>query len=290
MPARAIVVGSGFGRAVHEPGLRALGLAVRRVTHEWRDALEREGAELVSIATPPATHREIAETALAAGAAVLCEKPLAATLDDAEQMARLEGRTAVNFSYRAVPAFTRARELLPELGEIERFDVRWDSSSRMTVHPPSWKDESALGGGALAGYGVHALDYALWLLGPASVAGARFQGDDDACRVELAFDSGTTGGIEVSLVAPTARHRVELRGDRTLVLENRAARDPVTPFALTLDGDRVELPPAPVADGDPRIAPYTVHAAALLAGDEVPTFADGLAAQRLLDAARRVAS
>ena len=272
---------------MHEPGLRLLGLTVDRVTRDWREAIERDEVELVSIATPPAAHREIAEAALALDKAVLCEKPLAATLEDAEAMAGLSGRTAVNFSYRALPAFVCARELL---GEPERIDVRWESPSRTRAHAPSWKDDAELGGGALAGYGVHALDYALWLLGPASVRAAAFERDDDACSVELAFASGAEGRIHVSLVAPSAHHRVELRGAHTLVLENCDPVDPVTPFTLTLDGEPVDVPRASPPDGDPRIAPYAVHAAALLAGGEVPTFADGLAAQRLLHAAREAAS
>jgi predicted dehydrogenase len=272
---------------VHEPGLRLLGLDVDLVTRDWRAAIERDDVTFVSIATPPATHREIAEAALELGRAVLCEKPLAASLEDAEAMAAFPGRTAVNFSYRALPAFVRAREFL---GEVERIDVSWDASSRTREHSPSWKDHAELGGGALAGYGVHALDYAVWLLGPASVRAAAFEGDDDASSVDLACASGASGRIDVSLVAAAAHHRVELHGERTLVLENADATDPVTPFTLTVDGEPVDVPREPRPGGDPRIVPYAVHAAALLAGDDVPTFADGLAAQRLLHAAREAAS
>ena len=309
----AVVVGARFGEAVHAPGLRLLeplGVGdVTTVTREWRTAIEQPGVALVTVATPPASHREIAAAALAAGHAVLCEKPLAATVEDAEAMveaaARAHRPAAVNFSYRAVPAFRRASELVHggAVGEVDAIDVRWDATMRRgRAHSPGWKDSAAAGGGALAGYGVHALDYVGWLAGAASVESASFEPDvesDDACLVRLRLARGAEVRLAVSLVAEAPLHRVDIVGtEGTLVLESRSATDPVGAFALTLDGEPVETPPpsfAAPSGADPRIAPFASHAAALVralrsGSPASPSFEDGLRAQRLVAAARRATS
>lgn len=279
------IVGRGFGLAVHEPGWRLVpGVEVVGVAgRDWRELLGDPRVEIVSVATPPATHAELGLAALAAGKSVLCEKPLATTVADAERLvaAAAGARTAVNFSYRALPAFDRFRELLGD----EPLEVVWRAGSRLQPGPPGWKDDP-LQGGALAAYGVHALDYVEWLRGPTEVLGARVEGAEDAVSIEL-----STGCLEISLVSREHVHRLR-SGD--LVLENADRRDPVRAFTLRRGGVELEVPPprfrvSRAADG--RIEPLATHAAALLAGDpDVPSFADGLRAQRLLDDVRRLAS
>jgi hypothetical protein len=94
----------------------------------------------------------------------------------------------------------------------------------------------------------------------------------------------------VSLVSEERTH-VLRAGD--LVLENVDARDPVGAFTLRRGGAEIDVSApafAAPAGADPRVAPFAVVAAALLADDERPTFTDGLQAQRLLDEVRRTAS
>src|SRR3712207_663832 len=94
---------------------------------DWRRVLERDDVGLVDVCTPGDTHAEIAIAALEAGKHVLCEKPLANTVAEAEAMADAAARAAargvrsmVGFTYRRVPAIGLARELVAEgrLGEI----------------------------------------------------------------------------------------------------------------------------------------------------------------------------
>jgi predicted dehydrogenase len=275
--ATVAVVGRGFGAAVHAPGwelagARVIGIAGR---DDWRELIR--GADVVSVATPPAAHAEVALEALRLGKSVLSEKPLAATLADAEAMtAAAAAPTAVNFHYRAVPGFVRFRELL----DADELDVLWTTSTRLRPGPPSWKDDPAQGG-ALAAYGVHALDYACWLLGDARVESASIDGGEDAFDAVLAHERGGSH-IRVSLVADKRVHRLTA-GE--LVLENVDPADPVGAFTLT--GEQL---PQPRTSADPRIEPFAVHAAALLADAERPTFTDGLQAQRLMDEVRRAAS
>ena len=88
-------------------------------TTDWREAIGRDDIDVVDIVTPGDSHAEIAIAALEAGKHVLCEKPLANTVDEAAAMADAAARAAargvyamVGFTYRRVPAATFARELV----------------------------------------------------------------------------------------------------------------------------------------------------------------------------------
>jgi predicted dehydrogenase len=220
------------------------------------------------------------------GARILCEKPLAAALDEAEliEAAARELPTAVNFAYRAVPAFLRFRELL----DADELEVRWTTGSRLRTAPRSWRDDPAQGG-ALSAYGVHALDYLRWLLGEARVEAATIAPNESSFTAVLEHERGRATLI-VSLVAEERVHRV--RGGE-LVLENLHPTDPVGAFVLRRGGAEADVPPPALhaPDGaDPRVAPFAAHALALLEDGERPTFTDGLQAQRLLEEVRRAAS
>jgi predicted dehydrogenase len=279
--ASVAVVGRGFGATVHAPGWELAGATVLGVLgrKDWRDGIVN--ADVVSVATPPESHAEVALAALGHGKRVLCEKPLASTLADAERMAEAPGATAVNFSYRALPAFLRFRDLL----DTDELDVAWTSGGRRSGRAASWKDDP-LQGGALSGYGIHALDYARWLLGDAQVSSATVDTNEDVFEAVLRHDSGGRSTIRVSVVDEVRFH--ELRaGD--LVLRTQGA-DPVD-FELRRGDVRVEVDSLPLPVGlDPRVAPFVVHARALLEDRDRPTFTDGLHAQRLLDQVRRFAS
>jgi predicted dehydrogenase len=326
------VVGLAFGRRVHIPGWRAVpGVTVAAVcarsgaadvaaadgiprsTADWRELAEDPGLDIVSIATPPATHHEIALGALRAGKAVMCEKPLAVRQEDAEELAREASiPAAVNFSYRALVPFRLARERIAagDVGDVHELIVRWHVRSRLGAPAWSWKDSLADGGGALATYGVHALDYSEWLVGRAVRLAASFElqtaerdglpvTSDDACSLTLTLASGARATIDISLVAERRVHRVEVRGERgSIVLENVDPRDPVGAFTIARDDAPLPLlaqPHATVTDSDPRVEPFAVCAASLAAavrggGSVSPSFEDGLRAQRLVAAAHRSAA
>ena len=281
MSATVAVVGRGFGAAVHAPGWTLAGARVLGIfgQHDWREGIQ--DADVVSVAAPPAAHFEVALEALRLGKAVLCEKPLATTVAEAEELVSAGGRTAVNFSYRALPAFRRFRELL----DSDELEVLWTTSSRLRAHAPSWKDDPYQGG-ALAAYGVHAIDYARWFFGPARVESARIEGNDDTVAAVLAHERGGRTSLHVSIVASVPVHEV-----RAGTLDLVAATPNPVEFELRRGHEPVEVEQLPLPDGrDPRVAPFAVHARALLEDTERPTFTDGLQAQRLLDEIRRTAS
>src|SRR3954453_22384572 len=101
---------------------------------DWRRVLERDDVALVDVCTPGDTHAEIAIAALEAGKHVLCEKPLANTVAEAEAMAEAAARAAskgvrsmVGFTYRRVPAIGLARQLVAEgrLGDIRHVRAQY---------------------------------------------------------------------------------------------------------------------------------------------------------------------
>ncbi|MEA2246661.1 MAG: hypothetical protein QOH46_1190, partial [Solirubrobacteraceae bacterium] len=142
---------------------------------DWRAVLRRDDIDLVDICTPGDSHAEIAIAALGAGKHVLCEKPLANTLEEAVAMteaaerARQDGvRAMVGFNYRRVPALTLARGWIAEgrLGTIRQVRAAylqdWIADPEF---PLVWRlQRDRAGSGALGDIGSHIVDLAQFLL------------------------------------------------------------------------------------------------------------------------------
>jgi predicted dehydrogenase len=146
------------------------------VETDWRRLLERDDIDIIDICTPGDTHAEIAVAALEAGKHVLCEKPLANSVGEAEAMvvaaeaARTRGvRSMVGFTYRRVPAIAYARRLVAEgrLGRI--LHVRGAYLQDWLVDPESpltWRlQKERAGSGALGDIGAHIVDLAQFVTG-----------------------------------------------------------------------------------------------------------------------------
>jgi len=143
---------------------------------DWRRVIERDDVQLVDICTPGDTHAEIAIAALEAGKHVLCEKPLANSVAEAERMvaaAQAAGargvRSMVGFNYRRVPAIALARRLVAEgrLGEIRH--VRAAYLQDWIVDPQFplvWRLQAErAGSGALGDIGAHIVDATQYIVG-----------------------------------------------------------------------------------------------------------------------------
>ncbi len=143
-------------------------------TTDWKKAITDPAIQLVDVTTPNNKHKDFVLTALAAGKHVACEKPLAATLDDAREMrdaARKakKSKTFVWYNYRRVPAVATAYQLAREgrLGRI--YHVRafylqgWASSPDI---PLVWRfDKDQAGSGSLGDLGAHVIDMARFITG-----------------------------------------------------------------------------------------------------------------------------
>ena len=147
---------------------------------DWRELVDRDDIDLIDVCTPGDTHAEIAIAALRAGKHVLCEKPLANTVAEAEEMAAAAREAAAQgvfamcgYTYRRTPALAYARRLIEEgrLGTIRQVrgqylqDWLHDENAPMT-----WRlDKSKSGSGALGDIGAHLIDTTQWLTGQSIV-------------------------------------------------------------------------------------------------------------------------
>ena len=172
---------------------------------DWRRVVEREDVQLVDVCTPGNTHAEIAIAALEAGKHVLCEKPLANTVAEAEAMAQAAARAAargvrsmVGFTYRRVPAIALARQLVAEgrLGEIRHVRAQYlqdwiaDPSA-----PMSWRlDKSTAGSGALGDIGAHVIDLTQHITGRA-ISGVSGLLETFVTERPLPAETGTLSGV-----------------------------------------------------------------------------------------------
>ncbi|MEV7889390.1 Gfo/Idh/MocA family protein [Streptomyces sp. NPDC002817] len=143
---------------------------------DWRALIVRDDVQLVDICTPGDSHAEIAIAALEAGKHVLCEKPLANSVAEAEAMtaaaeaARARGQLAmVGFNYRRVPALTFARRLIAEgrLGTLRHVRVSYLQDWLVDPDfPLTWRlQREHAGSGALGDLGAHIVDLAQYLVG-----------------------------------------------------------------------------------------------------------------------------
>ena len=141
---------------------------------DYHGLIERDDIQLVDVASPGFTHKEIVVAALEAGKHVLCEKPLANTLDEAQEMlsaARKAGTIAmVNFNYRRVPAVQLAKRLIDDgrIGEIRHFRANYLQDWILDPQfPLVWRMKKDLAGsGALGDIGAHIVDLGQYLVGP----------------------------------------------------------------------------------------------------------------------------
>ena len=176
-------------------------------------AIEHREVEAVLLVTPNDLHAEQALGCADRGRHVFVEKPIAATLEEAEAMrdrfAREKLVLAVGHSMRRLGAARRVKELLDEgaLGTVVLAEANWSLPSRMTPSAWRWYRERAPGGPLLQ-LGVHHADTLAYWLGPVASSVGAFAHlateaeIDDVGVVTLRFESGAVGVVTGSYVSP----------------------------------------------------------------------------------------
>jgi predicted dehydrogenase len=146
------------------------------VETDWRRLIERDDIDLIDICTPGDTHAEIAIAALDAGKHVLCEKPLANTVAEAQRMTAAAGRAAEHgvmamcgFTYRRTPALALFRRMVAQgrLGVIRQVRAQYLQDWLSDENAPlTWRmDKEKAGSGALGDIGAHIIDAAQFVTG-----------------------------------------------------------------------------------------------------------------------------
>jgi predicted dehydrogenase len=221
---------------------------------DWREVIARDDIDIVDIVTPGDSHAEIAIAALEAGKHVLCEKPLANTVAEAEAMADAAARAAargiramVGFTYRRVPAVTFLRDLIAEgrIGRIQQVRASYRQDWLVDPEMPlAWRlQKEHAGSGALGDIGAHAIDLAQFVTGmrlekvsgvidtivkqrPLQGSGSGLSGTaaegygevtvDDVAIFTGRFDSGVLASFEATRFATGRKNAlsIEVSGDQ----------------------------------------------------------------------------
>ncbi len=153
-----------------------------RADNSWEAVAKASDVDVVSVVVANPLHREIVEGLLAAGKHVLCEKPLAPSVADAEAMVSAadaaDTHVAVGFTFRRSPAVAAIRDLVLDgsIGDPVHLTAHyWCNYAADPRGPMSWRYKGGPGSGALADIGSHVVDVAEFACGPiASVHGAVF--------------------------------------------------------------------------------------------------------------------
>jgi predicted dehydrogenase len=311
---RVGVIGTGFGASVVAPAFSAAGWEVLDVVSA-RDqravaGLCRREVDLIAVHSPPFLHATHVASALDAGRAVLCDKPFGRSAEEAAAMvdaARQAGVVhLVNFEFRHEPARLRLKELIGS-GAIGRPEhLQWNAfnaGSRVPLRPMSWLFDRDLGGGWIGAWGSHAVDAIRWLLGDVIAAGATCrvtiaerpdqEGNDQPCTAEdgftawLTLEGGATAAIDTSFAAAATLPT------RLLVTGSEGTIEVINDHRLVVrrsDGGREEIE-LEATSGDPHgVAMHRWAGAmrdAVAQNEQIsPSFVDGLACARVLDAFR----
>lgn len=291
------------------PEARRAAAALGAAAHaDLAPLLATGGLRALYVATPNHLHRPAVEAAAAAGIAVLCEKPMAASLDEAEAMADAVRRAGIRwgcaFDQRHHPAHALMRRMIAagEIGTVTAIRIAY-----ACWVPPGWArdnwraDPARAGGGALMDLAPHGLDLVDHLLGEPLVAVSAmvqrrvqdYAVDDGALLIGRTA-SGVLAQLHVAYNCPEAlpRRRLEVVGTRgQLVAERTMGQAPggalwFTDARLGLRR-RVPVPDAGESPFARQMAAFARHAAGL--PDPAFDLARDLHTMRLLDQAYRSA-
>jgi len=308
------------GRDPARTARRAERLGVPSATTSLADALTLPDVDAVTIAAPPAAHAELAIEACTAGRHVICEKPFALNTVEAVAMVAAADRAGVSalvgHEFRWAPdralgarAITEGRIGTPRMAAFVQYvPLVADPDTRV----PDWWFDTQRGGGWLGASGSHLVDQVRTWFGEVEHVSAvlatvaRRPGAEDSFSARMSV----RGGVEVMVQQTAASHTPQAVG--VAVVAGRDGTLEIAPDGVWLSDragrqllavpDDLILPAAPDASDDPRhrythleLGPYTRLCEALHAAVNgrpqpgqvpVPTFADGLACTRVLDAMR----
>lgn len=256
---RSGIIGTGFMGSVHAHAVRAAGgevsaiagssqasaeaaaaaLDARTAAESPEALIARDDVDVIHICTPNATHAELARKAIAAGKAVVCEKPLATSVEDARELTNLADRagvvTGVPFVYRFYPAVREARDriLRGDAGRLWMLHGSYLQDWLVGAGATNWRVDSKIGGAsrAFGDIGVHWCDLMEFTTGHritrlvAKTSRAYDQREtsgllssvatEDGAALLFETDKGATGSLVVSQVSPGHKNRLWFSFDGT---------------------------------------------------------------------------
>jgi predicted dehydrogenase len=236
-------VGTGWTERVQIPAFRLGGLTIQAINsghpenahrvadrlgiptvfESWQELVQSEEVDIVSVATPPSLHAQIATAALAAGKHVICEKPTSLSVAEAEAMlaaaqAAPDQLAIIDHELRLTPQFQTLRAMVKEgyVGRVLWLEMEQVGGGRLDPDLPwTWWSDAGQGGGMLNALGSHMLDLGRWMIGRIDAVMAElktvhhYRSDpqtgaqrevsaDDHAQILLRFADGVVGIITVS--------------------------------------------------------------------------------------------
>lgn len=340
------VIGTGFARKVQIPGFKACENAeivsvasaslenarstaeefgIEHFTADWRETISHPAVDLVCITTPPVLHREMTLLAVKHNKHILCEKPMAMNVAEAEEMTKAAESAGVialiDHELRFLPGRQKAYQMLRDgsIGKVRHAKYNFRAAYRGNPDLPwNWWSDIEQGGGALGAIDSHVIDSLLWFL-DSDITSVfcqlnthvrerkdrdgkvhRVTTDDEANLLlrfaESELTENATGLVACSMSEPPEyMNRLEFFGDKgSMKIDNLG--ELYIAEAGDADWDRIDvnepIEGSPNDNGFARgfkyIAPRIVDA--IREGRDVvenaATFADGVRVQQVLDAAR----
>ena len=342
------IIGTGFARRVQVPAFLACEGAfiasvassraenaraaadeygIGHVTTDWRETVAHPDVDLVCITTPPNLHKEMVLFAIEHGKHILCEKPMAMNVAEAEEMtiaAKSKPILAlIDHELRFQNGRQIAYRMLREgaIGKVRHSKAIFSAPHRGNPNIPwNWWSDINAGGGALGAINSHIIDSFNWMLGtqvesvfcqlqsqvkqrPDASGALREVTTDDEANMLLRFadselTTDATGLVSVSMTElPQYQNRYEIYGTHGAIrIDHRGdlfiaknGEDQWTEIEARLGYLIPGYPDTGFPRGFVEFAPHIIEA--IREGrsviEDAATFEDGLEVQRVLDASRR---
>ena len=288
-------------------------LGLNRYT-DWREMLQKEKPDAVTIAVIPSHQYEIAKFALENGIAVFAEKPLTTSFATSLEINKLakekELPNMMDFIFPEIPEWQATKKVIQSglVGKIHKINVDWEFLSYdLRNRIKSWKTDVQQGGGALSFYFSHTFYYLEYFLGRIKNVQCNFSSSEKSLskgetsiNMTILFENGCMGNAHMDIsYSGRQKHTVEFFADgRKITLQNISDCF-VDNFELTVNtGKKTQkIKPDKVLDlshdelEDPRVKVIKPIAERFLnwcnTGVEAkPNFEDGLRVQELIEMAR----
>jgi predicted dehydrogenase len=210
---------------------------------DYHSLLDRNDIDVITVCTPPVLHERIVVDALNAGKYVICEKPIAHTLESADRIIAVAkkhpGKLSTVYQFRYLPVVQRALWLRDHgrlgrllFGRFHRF-AKFEAPARPAKNgkpakpakkrSPWWGEWQTAGGGVVMTQLIHEIDLMLHIFGRATEVTASMETlreaieSEDTCAATVRFESGAMVSCQGTMTAQRSSHGFDVIGDRASV-------------------------------------------------------------------------
>ena len=231
---------------------------IPRVFTDYREMLKERDIEMITIAAPNRLHAQMTLDGARAGKHVVCEKPLAMSVEEGEQMLDACKQSGVLLLYAEelffTPKYLKAKEMADD-GAFGKIHMVKQSEKHFGPHAPWFWDVERCGGGALMDLGCHGIAFCYWFLGRPEITSVycqmgtyvhadKTQGEDEAYCI-LEFENGAVGVIENSWGRRGGMDdRIEIYGSEGLTFANLHMGNALPTYSESGYGYAVEKAPS----------------------------------------------